>query len=425
MDIRSGGQLTGIGDLGGQLYNWGSIAPGLPTDLPPAVVDDSKGTTPGNIGGTVDPGISFFDPAAGNGTEPTENVIFDNILGNTIQTIIDSSANPGARGQNFSIGPAGSTAEIGGVTIQSRGTQFFPNEDEMTIVIFSGDNFTGIDQQTVSPAGLAMAPGITILHQETFQLPIIVPNNNFLIFGFANTVSVNGGEPLGMMVFSNTEFQQLEGNNNGGGRLLYRAGSDITNAGTRDMRFSILGSATIVESMVDIDPVTFNETGRLSLNGDFFHQPSGELRLQVGGTDNSAPADYQFDQLVIDGMMTNGGSLVVELLPEYQPQNGDQITLIQSDNVIGEFSTVDIQGTPDGFDAEVEIDNGNVILTLTDDFLLGDTNMDGVVNFLDISPFISLLSGGGFLEQADINGDGQVNFLDISPFIGILSGQSF
>ena len=51
--------------------------------------------------------------------------------------------------------------------------------------------------------------------------------------------------------------------------------------------------------------------------------------------------------------------------------------------------------------------------------------MDGVVNFLDISPFISLLSGGGFLEQADINGDGQVNFLDISPFIGILSGQSF
>ena len=425
LDIRSGGQLTGIGDLGGQLYNWGSIAPGLPTDLPPAVVDDSKGTTPGNIGGTVDPGISFFDPAAGNGTEPTENVIFDNILGNTIQTIIDSSANPGARGQNFSIGPAGSTAEIGGVTIQSRGTQFFPNEDEMTIVIFSGDNFTGIDQQTVSPAGLAMAPGITILHQETFQLPIIVPNNNFLIFGFANTVSVNGGEPLGMMVFSNTEFQQLEGNNNGGGRLLYREGSAITMAGSRDMRFSILGSATIVEPMVNVEPITFNETGRLSLDGDFFHQPSGEIRLQVGGTDNSDPADYQFDQLVIDGMMTNGGSLVVELLPEYQPQNGDQITLIQSDNVIGEFSTVDIQGTPDGFDAEVEIDNGNVILTLTDDFLLGDTNMDGVVNFLDISPFISLLSGGGFLEQADINGDGEVNFLDISPFIGILSGQSF
>ena len=93
--------------------------------------------------------------------------------------------------------------------------------------------------------------------------------------------------------------------------------------------------------------------------------------------------------------------------------------------MIGEFSSVDIQGAPDGFDAEIEIDNGNVILTLTDEFLLGDTNRDGIVNFLDIAPFISILSAGGFLEQADINGDGQVNFLDISPFIGILSGQSF
>jgi len=365
LDIKSGGQLTGIGDMAGQLYNWGSIAPGLPTDLPPAVVGDSEGPAPGNFGGAVDPGVAV------NSSEPTENVIFDGITGNTIQTVIDSSANPGARGQNFTIGPAGSTAEIGGVT------------------------------------GLAMAPEITILYEETFRLPIFVPINNFLIFGFANPVSVNGGEPLGMMVFSNTEFEQLEGNNNGGGRLLYRAGSAISMAGSRDMRFS------------------FNETGRLSLDGDFFHQPSGEIRLQVGGTDNSDSADYQFDQLLVDGTMTNGGSLVVELLPEYQPQNGDQITLIQSDNMIGEFSSVDIQGAPDGFDAEIEIDNGNVILTLTDEFLLGDTNRDGIVNFLDIAPFISILSAGGFLEQADINGDGQVNFLDISPFIGILSGQSF
>ena len=424
LDIRSGGQLTGTGDLAGQVYNWGSIAPGLPTDLPAAVVDGSDGPTPGNIGGPVDPGISFFDPAAGNGSEPTESVIVDNILGSTVQTVIDSSANPGARGQNFEIGPAGSTAEIGGVTFQSRGTQSFQNGDEMTIVIFSGDDFAGINQQTVSPAGLAMAPGITLLYQETFQLPANVPNNNFLIFGFANTVSVNGGEPLGMMVFSNTGFEQLEGNNNGGGRLLYRAGSDIAPSGTRDMRFSILGSATIVEPMNDVEPINFNETGRLSLNGDFFHQPSGEIRLQVGGTDNSDSADYQFDQLLIDGAMTNGGSLVVELLPDYQPQNGDQITLIQSDNVIGEFSNVNIQGTPDGFDAEIEIDNGNVVLTLTDDFLLGDANLDGVVNFLDIPQFIALLTAGDFLAQADINGDGELNFLDIVPFISLLSGQS-
>lgn len=56
-------------------------------------------------------------------------------------------------------------------------------------------------------------------------------------------------------------------------------------------------------------------------------------------------------------------------------------------------------------------------------FLPGDVNQDGVVNFLDISPFISLLSNEGFLEEADTNGDGVVNFLDISSFIAALTNQ--
>ena len=417
LDIRSGGQLTGIGDLAGQLYNWGSIAPGLPTDLPAAVVDDSEGPAPGNFGGTVDPGVAL------SSSEPTENVIFDGITGSTIQTIIHSSANPGARGQNFEIGPAGSTAEIGGVTFQSRGAQSFGNGDEMTIVIFSGDNFTGIDQQTVSPAGLAMAPGITLLYQETFQLPLVVPNNNFLIFGFANPVSVNGGEPLGMMVFSNTEFQQSEGNNNGGGRLLYRAGSDITNAGTRDMRFSILGSATIVEPMVDVETITFNETGRLSLDGDFFHQPSGEIRLQVGGTDNSDPADYQFDQLVIDGMMANGGSLSVELLADYAPQDGDSIQLVQANNVVGDFSSIDVQGVPEGFEADVQISGGDVVLTLTaSTFVLGDFDMDGDVDLVDLDQYNGNIGSPavGALAALDLNGNGEVDAGDFETHYGTL-----
>ena len=54
---------------------------------------------------------------------------------------------------------------------------------------------------------------------------------------------------------------------------------------------------------------------------------------------------------------------------------------------------------------------------------IGDVNRDGEINFLDISPFIELLSSGGFQCEADINQDGVVTFLDISPFIGLLSGS--
>jgi len=57
------------------------------------------------------------------------------------------------------------------------------------------------------------------------------------------------------------------------------------------------------------------------------------------------------------------------------------------------------------------------------DGLLGDVNMDGAVDFLDISPFIALLSTQQFQLEADINEDGAVNFLDISPFIALLSSQ--
>ena len=58
------------------------------------------------------------------------------------------------------------------------------------------------------------------------------------------------------------------------------------------------------------------------------------------------------------------------------------------------------------------------------EFLLGDINQDGVVNFFDISPFIVTLQAQNFLAEADINGDGDVDFLDISPFIALLSLRS-
>ena len=53
--------------------------------------------------------------------------------------------------------------------------------------------------------------------------------------------------------------------------------------------------------------------------------------------------------------------------------------------------------------------------------MLGDVDLSGRVDFLDIGPFIALLSSGGFQEEADIDGSDVVDFLDIGPFIAILS----
>ena len=54
--------------------------------------------------------------------------------------------------------------------------------------------------------------------------------------------------------------------------------------------------------------------------------------------------------------------------------------------------------------------------------LLGDVNLDGAVNFIDIAPFIERLTSGGVSAEADIDGNGSVNFLDIAHFIALLAG---
>ena len=72
--------------------------------------------------------------------------------------------------------------------------------------------------------------------------------------------------------------------------------------------------------------------------------------------------------------------------------------------------------------AGTEVGNALVTLNINDFFgLIGDVNLDGIVNFLDIAPFISRLTTSDFQFEADIDGNGTVNFLDIAPFIGILT----
>jgi hypothetical protein len=54
--------------------------------------------------------------------------------------------------------------------------------------------------------------------------------------------------------------------------------------------------------------------------------------------------------------------------------------------------------------------------------LLGDVNLDGEVNGLDVEPFVGLVTGGEFQVEADMNEDGTVNGLDVDPFVVAVVG---
>ena len=113
----------------------------------------------------------------------------------------------------------------------------------------------------------------------------------------------------------------------------------------------------------------------------------------------------------------NGGSTLTHALLPGSPAIDTGNNLLALDGN-GTPLTTDQRG-----DARVESDTVD-IGAVEGSFLLGDANLDSVVNFLDISPFINLLSSGSFLNQADINRDGAVTFLDINLFISLLSSNS-
>ena len=52
---------------------------------------------------------------------------------------------------------------------------------------------------------------------------------------------------------------------------------------------------------------------------------------------------------------------------------------------------------------------------------LGDVNLDGVTNLLDVGPFVDRLLDCAYSFQADINFDSRVDLLDVAGFINILS----
>ncbi len=53
--------------------------------------------------------------------------------------------------------------------------------------------------------------------------------------------------------------------------------------------------------------------------------------------------------------------------------------------------------------------------------ILGDINCDGVVDLLDVQPFVQLLQGGEFSDKADFDMDGAVTLLDVPLFVNALT----
>jgi len=96
--------------------------------------------------------------------------------------------------------------------------------------------------------------------------------------------------------------------------------------------------------------------------------------------------------------------------------------------VFGEPAIVDLIASASGkYFVKASVDDGDPfgfyeLVIHRFNGILGDANDDGSFDFADIQPFIVALSSGQNTPKLDINLDGNVNFLDISGFVELLMG---
>jgi len=163
-----------------------------------------------------------------------------------------------------------------------------------------------------------------------------------------------------------------------------------------------INSGGFGDSFVAFD-ADFNESLTISFSQDLFIQ---EVDL-VG-----------LDAIVEDEVFSFGGTLITDPPPS---SIADVTSLITDDDPDGMFLAAGETLLLEATVGDVGIQA--ITVQISSAMLLGDVDLDGVVSFSDISPFISVLSSGSFQAEADINGSGMVDFADISPFISLLSSN--
>ncbi len=188
------------------------------------------------------------------------------------------------------------------------------------------------------------------------------------------------------------------------------------------VRFESLASngefASIDE--VSLTPLNSNEIAHIEIDGDYHQLSTGQMCMTIGNPDGKPGEDY--DRVNITGRANLDGDLNVEFEKGYQPELGDLFEIVSANLVAGEFATVQIPDSP-GIIWEVVYTTSSVfVVAFENTVLLGDLNLDGVVNLLDVAPFVSLIIANDFQMEGDINGDGLVNLLDVEPFIDLLAG---
>ena len=123
--------------------------------------------------------------------------------------------------------------------------------------------------------------------------------------------------------------------------------------------------------------------------------------------DTSVMLNDQFTGILVSDQVTLNGSLAITSLDSVQA--GDEFTILSASSIQGEFSQVTSERVNAGTGLVIDQFPNSIVATAA---IVGDTNIDGVVNFGDFLELARNVGIGSEWRQGDFTGDGQVGFPD-------------
>ena len=316
-------------------------------------------------------------------------------------------------GQNLTLqsgGELGSNFEVVDATLNLEGGSVESDLEVAGGIVNIRGGSVGSDFRVLNGSEVNISGGSVDTNFETQNGSVVNITGGSVGFNFqvrnGSEVNINAGFVDGFVAVGGSKVNISGGTV--GDRITAIGNSEVfVSGGVVDHLISALSG-----SEVNISGGTVNEGLRV-LDGSVLNISGGSVgdtfEARDGSTVNLRGSDFVLDGVALDDL--NLGE-VFTILDRDVTLSG-----LLADGSAFSFE-LDSAPTPAQFGFE---SGATLTVTLTSQLLLGDANLDGVVNFLDISMFIQILCCGDYQAESDVNEDGIVDFLDISPFVLLLS----
>lgn len=289
----------------------------------------------------------------------------------------------------------GSGTFLAGGILESDGT------GEVAATNGNSDLVNGVNNGTLGVWGSGVTLRLTdsFINDGTIHINSTANIFNASLRLMTDGLEISGTGEIVLTTAGNSDDAQLETD---GGDIVATLGENQTLMGDGQINgsFEILGT---------IDP---GGLSRVFTTDDITLADSSHMIFDLGG--DAAP---NFDRYSVRGGHTIAldGTATINLETGYAPSFGDTWDVIDG-LTTGTFDEVITGIAPPGQVYRVIYENDRVYVILTCD---ADLSGDGVIDFFDVSEFLSYFSAQDV--RGDLNNDGVFNFFDVSVFLQLYS----